>query len=208
MCIQSLARLVGAERLKVLEQGIARLEKALVVTNQLQKEAVEELIFTLKSDLGQAYLQVGLRQNAGSIINAELKRKPLRPTAARKVIDLMRLLGMEQEALVAARLAEFASGNYSPSNDRSSGQLARNLVDGQLQRMGLYKELFDRLETWRALGEELTETEYGWYFFYQSPDAVSILGEGAEVPGLGFASFSLHAIAGEGWSQGRGVESL
>jgi tetratricopeptide (TPR) repeat protein len=184
-CFQSLARLVGQsgrneERLKVLEKGIARLETALASANQAQKESVEECVSSLKRDLGQAFLLAGRRQEAVSFVNAELKKKPLRPADAQGVIDLMRMLGMQQEALEAARLAEFVSENDSPSNDRSSRQHARSLVDGQLQRMGLYKELFNRLETRRALGDELSEEAYGWYVFYQGADAASIVGEGVK----------------------------
>jgi tetratricopeptide (TPR) repeat protein len=46
--------------------------------------------------------------------------------------------------------------------------------------MGLLKELFARLETRRALGEHLSEGEYGWFRSYPGPEAVNILGEGVK----------------------------
>jgi len=184
-CYRSYASLVGragrqTERVQLLERGIAQLEKVRAVANQARKESVEEHIFRLKGELGRAFIQTGRRQDAVAFINAEMKKKPLRPTGASMLMDLMGLLGMQQDSLETARLAEFMAENDFPSNDRSSRQLARSLVDGQLQRMGQYKELFDRLETRRALRDELSAEAYGWFIFYKGPDAASILGEGVK----------------------------
>src|SRR5260370_19656956 len=48
--------------------------------------------------------------------------------------------------------------------------------------MGLFKELFDRVETRRALGEQLSVIEYHWLGtnIYQGAEAVAILDEGVK----------------------------
>jgi serine/threonine protein kinase/tetratricopeptide (TPR) repeat protein len=186
-CFQSLASLLGevgrqAEKVQVLERGITQLKKALATTNRAVKESVENSISELKGDLGQAYLQEGRRQDAVALIDSEVKKKPFKAFNARMVINLLRLLGMEQAALEAARLAEFTTEQDTISNDRSSRWLARGIVDGQLWRMGLFNELRDRLETRRATGEDLGVMEYRWFGtnIYQGAEAVAILSEGVK----------------------------
>ena len=136
----------------------------------------------LREDLGLAYVYAGRRQDALSLIDAELKKKPLSPARALWVVKLMSLLGMGQTALEVARLAEFTAEQDAPSIDRSSRQIARNIVDSQLRRLGLFKELRDRVETRRALGEPLRIAEYVWMgtIFYQGEEAVAILDEGVK----------------------------
>jgi serine/threonine protein kinase/tetratricopeptide (TPR) repeat protein len=184
-CFQSLARLLGqlgrpAERVEVLERAVAQLDKALASAGRALRQSAEEHLLGLKAQLGEAYVYAGRRQEAIALIDTELKKKPLTPSRARRLVDLLRVLGGEQAALEVGRLAEFAAAQEAASSDRLARQLSRTIVDTQLQRMGLYKELFDRLETRRALGEKMAADEYGWFVFYQGAAAVAILGEGVE----------------------------
>jgi serine/threonine protein kinase/tetratricopeptide (TPR) repeat protein len=182
-CYRSLAFLLAklgrkSEGTSQLERGIARMEKALDSTSQPQKaQDIEEQITELKSSLCRAYVDASRRQDAETIIDAELKKKPLRPIRARLVMDGLAVLGMAPKALEVARMAEFTTGQ-EPSNDKSSRQIANNLVDNQLRRMGLLRELRDRLETRRALGEEFGVVEYRWLgTVYQGAEAVAVLGK-------------------------------
>jgi serine/threonine protein kinase/Flp pilus assembly protein TadD len=186
LCYQSLARLSGqlgrpTDRIRVLERAVAQLEEALVSANQALKQSVEDRISGLKGDLGQAYVSAGRRKDALSFIDTELKKRPFRALNARSLIDLLTLLGMQQGALEVARLAEFTTQQDAPSHDRSSRQLARTIVDGQLRQLGLFKELRDRLETRRALGDQLRDMDYRWLgTIYQGTEALAILGEGVK----------------------------
>src|SRR5262249_39614192 len=119
----------------------------------------------------------------------------------RRVIDLLKLLGLGQAALEAARLAEFTTGQNAPSIDRSSRLAATSLVDVQLRQMGLLKELRHRLETRRALGEKLGIMDYHWLgTIYQGGEALAILREGIKkYPGsVGLHSDSVLVLAKTG----------
>src|SRR5262245_14151205 len=87
---------------------------------------------------------------------------------------------MQQTALEVGRLAEF-SALEDRSNSLGDRQVVRSLVDTQLRQMGLFKELRDRLEARRALGEEMGVTDYGWLgTVYQGAESVAILREGVK----------------------------
>ena len=167
-CHQSLAILLGrlgkrAETIQLLQGGIARLEKVFEGTSQVQKVGfIEEQIMNLKGSLCRACFDNGRREEVLSIITAELRKKPLRSKRARIVIDNLQALGKEQAALEAARLAEFTTWQELPSSDKPSRLAASIPVNGQLRRMGLFNELRDRLETQKALGDELGVPEYRW----------------------------------------------
>jgi tetratricopeptide (TPR) repeat protein len=180
-CYRLLAFLLGrvgrqAEQFRVLDQGMARLEKALASTDQARKESVEERLAELKGELAQAYLNAGRQNDVLSFVDAELKRRPVRTTRTRKMVELLNLLGMWQKALEVARLAEYTTLDV-PSNDRAARQLARSIVDGQLRQTGLLNELKDRLEARRASGEELEVMDYRWLGtnIYQGAEAIVIL---------------------------------
>jgi len=166
-----------------LERGIAQLEIALATAkrNQAQKgeatgQAIDHDLAELKEYLGQAYILGGRRDDVLALIDAELKRRPIAFYRASVLINLLNLLGMQQAGLEVGRLAEFTSHEQNPS----AGPAARGLVDGQLAKMGLFRELRDRLEARRALGEQMSVEEYSWLGMniYQGPEAVSILAEG------------------------------
>src|SRR5262249_47417796 len=166
-CYQSLAYLLGgrrvgrpAESVQVLQRGIARLEKGLGGTNgdRSQKELLESLdihLSRLIELLGERYIFDGRRDDAVSLIHAELKKRPTTFFQARALVNLCNRLGMQQAALELARLAE-STIHQQPS--AASLQPARGLVDTQLWQMGLFNELLGRLETRRALGEEMGAT--------------------------------------------------
>jgi serine/threonine protein kinase/Tfp pilus assembly protein PilF len=184
-CYQSLTYVLGksgrlAERVQMLERGITQFEKNLVTTNQLKKKSIEEHISQLKGLLIQTQVYADRRRDAVSLIDAELKKKPLNPINVNMLVSSLNLLGMQQAALDTARLAEYTTSQDVPTNDHAPHQLVRSVLDGQLQRMGLFKELFDRLETRRALGEELSVEEYGWFIFHKGPQVLKILGEGVK----------------------------
>src|SRR5207253_1188160 len=107
--------------------------------------------------LGSRYFFDGQRDKALSLIDAEKKKLPLTPDRARVLTKLCNYLGNPAVGLEIVRLTESSSQEDRP--------VARVLVDTQLQQMALYNELFDRLESRRALGEVLSAEEYG-YFVY------------------------------------------
>jgi serine/threonine protein kinase/tetratricopeptide (TPR) repeat protein len=181
-CYRNLAILLAplgrqAESVKVLERVIGLLETA--SGNQAKKaQSLDHEISGLKELLGERYIFDGQRNNALSLINAELIKRPITFNRARVLIKLCNYLGMQQTALEVGRLAESSAQEEQLPNGPSHRKIFGPLVNTQLHRMGLYKELFDRLETRRALGDEMSEYEYGWFVLSQGPDAVAILGEG------------------------------
>jgi serine/threonine protein kinase/tetratricopeptide (TPR) repeat protein len=183
-CFGDLASLLArlgrrVESAEVLERGIARFEKA---SKQQQRNGQSDdwQVTSLKVQLGHRYILDGRRQDAIALLNAEVKRKPIFDGRAGSLINLMHSLGMQGTALGAARAAEFAAQDSS-SIGLSSLRNARALVDTELQRMGRSKELVDRIETKRALGEKLVVEDYrrlGAY--YQGTEAVAIVREGID----------------------------
>jgi hypothetical protein len=133
-CYQSLARILGkqgrqAEQIQVLERGIGRLERGLESSNQAMKDFVEDNISKLKADFIQAYMYAGRRQDALSLIDVELKKKPIKWLNAPRLVENLRLLGMGQAALEVARLAEYTAQVDAASSDLLSRKLARSGVD-------------------------------------------------------------------------------
>jgi serine/threonine protein kinase/tetratricopeptide (TPR) repeat protein len=130
-----------AESVPVLERGIARLAKGESTNGDEQMaQAVAFHISELKGYLGQAYIHAGRRQDARSLINTELKKRPFRLVRTLPAVKLLGLLGMEQEALEAARLAEFTTQHNGNLNDKSSRDLVTKILNRQLRQMGLHKE--------------------------------------------------------------------
>jgi tetratricopeptide (TPR) repeat protein len=184
-CFHGLGFLLGrvgrhAESVQVLERGISKLEKA--QGNQAQKDqSLDVRISALKDLLGERYIFGGRRDKALSLIDAELKRTPITFNRARVLIKLCNYLGMQQRALEVGRLAEFSTQEDRSSKGPGDRQVVRSLVDTQLRQMGLFKELRDRLEARRALGEEMGVTDYGWLgTVYQGIESVAILREGVK----------------------------
>jgi serine/threonine protein kinase/Flp pilus assembly protein TadD len=184
-CHQLLALLVGGigrqvERVQILKQGIARLENGFSSqhADQYQKaQVVEDEISKLKVALGQAYFDLGRREDTLSLINTELERRPLTPYRAGMLASLWNRLGNQQAALEVSRLAEVTSHQQNASSDTL--RAARTLVDTQLNQMGLGKELLERLEMRQVLGQELGPLEYGWLgLLYQGEQAVTIVRKG------------------------------
>jgi tetratricopeptide (TPR) repeat protein len=178
-CYHSLAYLLGGKQarrsaacIEVLQRGIARLAKALGSSQgtRARKELLDLDHAGLIDLLGERYFFDGQRDKLLSLIDAESKNRPITTNRARVLIKLCNYLGMSAAGLEIGRLAE-----YSAIEDRL---VARSLVDTQLQQMGQYKELFDRLETRRALGEELTEEEYGFFVFHPGADGLAVIAEG------------------------------
>lgn len=171
-----------AESAEVLERGIARLEEALRLIKQPQPSTarlVAEEIAALRVTLGLVYMHAGRRNDAISIVDGELKRMPFRAVNAPMMIDLLRNLGMEESALEVARLAEYTIWRSAASDDQTSRKTANSIVDGQLNRMGLVNELRHRLETRRALRDEISELEYRRLAtICRGQDAEDILAEG------------------------------
>jgi len=192
-CFRELASLLGrlgrqAESVQVLERGIAQLEISLAAAKRDRAQkgeasgpAIDVDIVGLKESLGEAYIFGGRREDAFALIDAELKRRPIAVHRARVLINLLNRLGIQQVALEVGRLAEFTSHQQNPPTG-SYQNVARGLVDGQLAKMGLFRELRDRLEARRALGEQISVEEYGWLGMniYQGPEAVAILSEGVK----------------------------
>jgi tetratricopeptide (TPR) repeat protein len=171
-----------SERIEELKRGISTLAQGLQSTSKGQPDkaqSLEKAISGFKEQLCQAYVQAGRRQDVVSLVDAELKKKPVRSVQASRVSQVLQALGMGQAALEVGRLAE-ATEHMTPPNDPSSRQLARAILDGQLRQMGFLNELKDRLETRRTLGEELRAIEYTWLGtnIYQGEEAVAILSEG------------------------------
>jgi serine/threonine protein kinase/Tfp pilus assembly protein PilF len=188
-CHEHLARLLDrlnrhSESVQVLEGGISRFEKvrsAIKLDGTQKPESVEDHISRMNELLGKGHIICGERDKALSLINAESKRKPITLNRARMLSGLWNQLGMQKEALEIVRIAEFSIKEGSSSIDSSNRQIARSLVDSQLRRMGLFKELQSRLGERLALGEELTIDDYnGLENIYQLSEAVSILGEGVK----------------------------
>jgi serine/threonine protein kinase/Flp pilus assembly protein TadD len=168
-----------AESVEVLEHGIARLETTLAAVKEgpgAPTESLEHELAGLRELLGQGYLAGGKREDALRLLDAELKKRPLGFGRAQMLISLLNQLGMQQGALDVARLVEFTSHHQTPPADDL--RAVRGMVDLQLQQMGLFNEHFERLETRRALGEELSAEDYGWYSTYGAPGALDIIGEG------------------------------
>jgi serine/threonine protein kinase/Flp pilus assembly protein TadD len=192
----------GADRVLLLEQGIARLEKALGKArwSGAEKALVAGNVFTLKQLLGQGYIFMGRRQDALSLIEANLKLKPITPEQAGMLANLYGLLGMHQEALEAVRLSEFTAQRGPAWNDAT--RLApTKAVDRQLFQLGLHKELLGRLESMKALGDDLADPDYrllGGY--YQGADALAILSEGLKryPTSVGLHSDYMQALAKAG----------
>src|SRR5262249_13688501 len=135
---------------------------------------------SLKGLLAQSYILDGRRQDAISLVDTELKKKPILDGRAGSLINVLNQLGMRRTSLDVARLAEFAAQS-SRQDGASSLRNARSLVDTELQRMGLSKELVDRIETKRAMGEKLTIKDYrrlGTY--YGRTEAMAIVREGID----------------------------
>src|SRR5439155_26463044 len=111
-CFQELARLKGhwgrqADRLRVLENGIAHLTKWLERTNAglpPEAQSIKQSIFDLEGGLCQAYIHAGRRKDATSLIETELKKKPVMASQTRTLMERLRLLGMGQAALEVGRL--------------------------------------------------------------------------------------------------------
>jgi len=188
-CYRKLALLLqrtgrSTESVQVLERGITKLETVTASTKGNQINQPHELDFeqfrSLKELLGQGYIHNGRRADAISLINAELNARPITIDRARMLANLFKQLGMKQAALDVARLAEFTISQQNPSS--RSLRVARELVDGQLANMGLFEELRDRIETRRALGEELSEGAYDSLGtnVYQGTAALAILAEGTK----------------------------
>jgi len=175
-CYRRLAFLLGitgrqSECVKVLQNGIARFSKRHEeVKDDRTRDFVEPDESKLMEYLGERYIASGQRAEAVSLIESELKRRPMTYSRARVLRDLCNKLGMPQTALEVARLAEFTA---------LENRIAA-YVDLQLQRMGLYKELFDRLDARRALGDELSAGDYSLFVYRQGPEAIDIIGEGAK----------------------------
>jgi serine/threonine protein kinase/Tfp pilus assembly protein PilF len=196
-CFQALARLQSqsgrqTDRLRVLESGIAQLTKWLEHTNAGQPpeaQSIRQGIFELEGDLCQAYNQTGRRKDAISVIETQLKKKPIMASQARTLMENLRLLGMGQAAIEVGRLAEFTLLHDALSNDTVKAICFS--VDSQFSEMGLGRELRDRLETKRSLGEQLSDWDYSWLgSLYQGKEAVAILREGIEKHP---ESFGLHS---------------
>lgn len=148
------------EMILLLERAIERIEKVHAANSQSAKgiaRAFPDVGF-LKDLLGQQYIYAGRRQDVLSLIDAELKIKPLTVDRAVMVTSLLQLLGMKEQALDVARNAEYAE--YAVSDNKLRRKAASNTVEGQLQSAGRYKELVDRIETRRAFGDSLSEVDY------------------------------------------------
>jgi serine/threonine protein kinase/tetratricopeptide (TPR) repeat protein len=176
-CYRKLAFLLGevcrtAECVQVLQSGIARLQKGRgnSIASRANDDSGDTYLSQLIELLGERYIFDGRRGDAASLIGAELKKRPMTVSRARVLMKLYNHLGMQQAALEVGRLAEF-----SMPVDRVVG-----FVDTQLQQMGLYKELFERIETRRASGEDLSAEDYGWFVFHAGPEALAMVGEGVK----------------------------
>jgi serine/threonine protein kinase/Flp pilus assembly protein TadD len=160
----------GSESVHVLEQGVARLEeasKAIAVSQPEKTRSLQNALYTIKGALGQAYLEAGRSQDALSLVQRELARRPMNGRAG-MLLPLMNSLGMQREALDACRLIEFTLREHNASSDDI--RAVRNLLNGQLKEMGFTKELLDRLESRRVQGQALEPLEYEWLEFIYSGD--------------------------------------
>jgi serine/threonine protein kinase/tetratricopeptide (TPR) repeat protein len=181
-CYKYLAYLLGrvgrrTESVQVLKLGIARLEKAQRAGHKGQSRDDDES--SLKELLGKSYIFDGRPKDAISLIESELTRRPLTFMRANFLVNLLNQLGLQQAALEVSNLAEFSIQQQDPTFDTL--QPVRSLVDNQLRQMGHFKELRDRLETRRALGEEMGPTDYRWLgVVYQGTEALAILAEGVK----------------------------
>jgi serine/threonine protein kinase/predicted Zn-dependent protease len=182
LCYENLADLLGRsgrqnESAHVLERGIKELEQK----SSHSVESLDSAVDRLKELLGERYIYDGKREKALALVNAESKRKPLTIFQTQMLMSLCNQLGMPETAMDIGRVAELTfAGNPSMPHPVSARQNARMLVDAQLQTVGRYGELFDRLEARRALGEEFSTTDYGCYIFYEGPQALMMLEEGTK----------------------------
>jgi len=96
-----------AESVPLLQEGIARLEKGMAGTNvdEQKAQAVEFHIAELKGYLGRAYVYLGRRQDALSLVESQLKNKPFRFARTWPAVNLLMLLGMRQEEALVRELS-------------------------------------------------------------------------------------------------------
>lgn len=177
-CYQSYASFLeragrNKEIIPLLDHAIARLEKYLPSSKD-PSHSIADGICYLKQLLCQQLIWSGRHQDALALIAGEQKTRPLRFAQSSMVVSLLNQLGRSQDALEEAQLAELSN-----RDDKQLRSAARSLVDGQLSEMGRYRELVARIETRRAMGEDLAEVDYRILGdLYSSQQALGILQEG------------------------------
>lgn len=171
------------------EEKLAKLEKALAdetkvsrdwsrghVSESVESTGLAVALRPFKAKLVRTYINEGRLADATDLLEKERAKRPYGPHEASMLAQLYQSLGLEREALLIVRAAEYAA-----LTNVDEFTYLSILVDA---RLGPHNqgEWIERVKTRRAVGIALTELEYHSLALSSAADAdaIALLEEGIE----------------------------